>query len=123
MGSFQSQDYQVKNGNVLKIRSLELGDESALFNFYLQAAQETKHTLVCQEKLASVSRLVEKIENAKKSFSEIYLGVFNGAEIMGSLLFRVSMADHPWTKHVGEFGLIVLKPYWKQGIGRELLKL
>lgn len=122
MGSFKSQDYQIKSGRILKVRHLELCDAVALYDFYAQAAQETQHTLVCQEKLASLTRLREKIENAEKSFSEIYLGVFEEAQVIGSLQFRVALPDHPWAKHLGEFGMIVLKQYWNQGIGRQLLK-
>jgi|ERR1700733_11250808 len=123
MGHFKPQDYQIKNGNVLKIRKLELGDAITLYDFYAQAAQETQQTLVCQERLASVSRLREKIESAEQSLSELYLGVFDGAKVVGSLQFRIAIPDHPWAKHLGEFGMIVLKQYWNQGIGRELLKL
>ena len=123
MGNFKSQDYQTKSGTSVKIRNLELGDELALYDFYAQAVQETQHTLVCQEKLASLTRLGEKIENAVKSFSEIYLGVFDDAKVIGSLQFRVTLPDHPWVKHLGEFGMIVLKQYWNQGIGKQLLKL
>lgn len=122
MGRFKTQDFQIKNGNLLKIRNLELSDAVALYDFYAQAAQETQHTLVCQEKLASLSRLKEKIENAEKSPSEIYLGVLDETKVVGSLHFRIAIPDHPWTKHLGEFGMIVLKQHWNQGIGKELLR-
>lgn len=123
MGSFKSQDFKIKNGSLAKFKSLELGDEVLLHAFYTQVVQESQHALVCQENLPSLSHLREKIENAEKSSSEIYLGVFDDAKVIGRLRFRVALPDHPWAKHVGEFGMIVLKQYWNQGIGSQLLKL
>lgn len=122
MGDFQSQNFQIQDGRNLQIRHLVLGDEEAFYDFHTQAAQETKHTLVCQEKTTPLHRHREKIENAEKSSSEILLGVFAHSKIVGSLQFRVTIPDHPWAKHLGEFGMLVLKGYWNQGIGKKLLK-
>ena len=87
MGRFKPQDFQIRNGNVVYIRNLEVVDEAVLWDFYAKAAKETQHTLVCQEKLHSMSRLREKIENVEKSHSEMYIGVFDDAKIIGSLQF------------------------------------
>lgn len=121
MGNFQSRELTSKNGCIVQIRHLSNGDEQLLDAFYRQAAIETKHTLVCPERLVSLDRLKEKIENAEKSSSELYLGVFSNTKVIGSLQFRVTIPDHPWAKHLGEFGMIVLQEYWNQGIGRNLL--
>ena len=123
MANYQTLNYQTKDGQLLEIRHLTLGDENALASFYHQAMHETKHTLVCSERMHSLDRLQEKIRNAENSFSEIYLGAFDLTKIIGSLQFRVSLPDHPWAKHVGEFGMIVLQNHWNQGIGKRLLQM
>lgn len=49
--------------------------------------------------------------------------MFDEDKIVGSLQFRVSIPDHSWVKHIGEFGMLVLKDYWNQGIGKKLLRI
>jgi RimJ/RimL family protein N-acetyltransferase len=76
-----------------------------------------------QRKPTPDDKLKERIEGAIFSSSEFYVGVFDSEEIVGSLQFRTAIPDHPWVKHIGEFGMLILKDYWGQGIGKELLRI
>lgn len=68
-----------------------------------------------------LNTLQEAIERTLQSPCELFVEVFDEKSLISILNFRVHMHDHPWVKHVGEFGMAVLKDYWGQGIGRELL--
>lgn len=42
--------------------------------------------------------------------------------MVGQIHFRAMDQEHPWIKHVGRFGMFVLKDYWRQSIGAELVR-
>lgn len=105
-----------------EIRSFVSNDAEALQSFFHQSALESTHTLHYKEKPISISKLEARIKTAAESVSDLFLGVFDESKIIGQLYFRVQHPDHPWVQHIGEFGMTVLKDYWGQGIGTELLR-
>lgn len=123
MVQFKPKKFQTKTGKLLEIRSFDLEDVEANRLFFNRGADETTHTLVCKEKPISEEKLKERIKNALSSSYELYIGAFNYDEVLGSLHFRIQNPDHPWIKHVGEFGILILKDHWDQGIGKEFLSI
>lgn len=123
MVQFKPQKFQTKTGKLLEIRSFYLKDIDAMRSFLKKGTEETTHTLLCKEKPTSEDKLKERIERGLSSSSDLYIGAFDIDEIVGSLHFRIVIPDHPWVKHVGEFGVLILKDYWDQGIGKELLRV
>ena len=43
--------------------------------------------------------------------------------MVGLLGFHTIDAEHPWIKHIGHFGMMVLKDFWGQGVGRRMLEI
>lgn len=104
-------------------REIEETDAKVFTEFKKQIAQETQNTLIYPEAPFLKVELEAKRLLEQKNNPYIYnLGVFDQDKMVGYLNFRVPMAQHPWVKHVGSFGMMVLKDYWGQGIGQKLLK-
>ncbi|MBX9704459.1 MAG: GNAT family N-acetyltransferase [Silvanigrellaceae bacterium] len=118
----QKKYIQAKFDKTYELRSFIPSDAEALQSFFHQSALESTHTLHYKEKPISISKLEVRIKTAAESPSELFLGVFDKGKIIGQVYCRVQQPDHPWVKHIGEFGMTVLKDYWGQGIGTELLQ-
>lgn len=112
---------QTKSGKSYQLRSFVPEDAEALQNFFYQSALDSTHTLHYKEKNIPISKLQEKSNHALESPTELSLGIFDNGKIIGQLFFRISYPEHPWVKHIGEFGMTILKNYWGQGIGSALL--
>ncbi|MGK5594805.1 MAG: GNAT family N-acetyltransferase [Parachlamydiaceae bacterium] len=121
MPTQQKQHIQTKFGKMYELRSFILSDAAPLQSFFHQSALESTHTLHYKEKPICISKLETRIKTTTESPYELFLGVFDKGKIIGQIYFRVQHPDHPWVKHIGEFGMTVLKDYWGQGIGTELL--
>lgn len=122
MPQHPSSTIQAKSGSMYDLRSVIPEDSQALQSFFYQCALESTHTLHYKEKNIPVSKLEESSKKALESPNDLSLGVFDNGKIIAHLSFRVTHPEHPWVKHIGEFGMIVLKDYWGQGIGSALLE-
>ncbi len=60
------------------------------------------------------------IEKVLKKENDLFIVAEVDGEIIGSLNFSGGLRER--TAHVGEFGMSVLKKYWGNGIGEELIK-
>ena len=118
----QKQNIQAKFGKIYELRSFIPSDAQALQSFFQQSAVESTHTLHYKEKPISISKVESRSKIATESSSDLFLGAFDENKIIGQVYFRVQHPDHPWVKHIGEFGMTVLRDYWGQGIGTELLR-
>jgi RimJ/RimL family protein N-acetyltransferase len=117
------QKIKTKKNETFIVRSCHLEDIEDLQIFFQKGAIESTHTLVCKEREQSLSKLKEKVETALNAPSEIYLCVFDKGQIIGNLHLRAISPEHPWIKHIAEFGMIVSADYWGQGIGHALLEI
>lgn len=117
------QKITTKNNEIFIVRSCHLKDLEPLQMFLQKIALESTHTLVCKEKQPSLSRLKTCIENGLNVFSEICICVYDNDQIVGHAIFKAISPEHPWIKHIAEFGLMILADYWGRGIGHALLKI
>lgn len=117
------QQIRAKNNQIFDIRSCSIEDIDKLQSFFRQGASESTHTLLCKEYEQSSSKLKTKILNALSNPSEIYLCVFDEKKIIAQMHLKALSLDHPWIKHIAEFGMMVLEGYWNLGIGTSLLKI
>jgi RimJ/RimL family protein N-acetyltransferase len=122
MPNYQLCTLQMKSGEIYEVRNLAYDDAENLHKFFCQSALESTHTLHYKERNIPVSKLQERIKQSLESPCDLYIGAFDQGKIIAQLFFRVAHPDHPWVKHIGEFGMTVLKEYWGQGIGSALLE-
>ncbi|MGE5676976.1 MAG: GNAT family N-acetyltransferase, partial [Pseudomonadota bacterium] len=69
---------------------------------------------------ATVEQEESFLEHMAGQENAIYLIAHNGKKIIGSLNF--SGGPRPRIAHTGEFGVSVLKDYWGNGLGTELVE-
>lgn len=107
---------------LIHLRSLQAADAEVLQHFLSLSAFETQHTLRYRGEKLPACKILEKIQFSIESNTALNLGVFDSGKLVAQLMFRVALPEHPWMKHVGEFGMTVLRDYWNQGIGTALLQ-
>jgi RimJ/RimL family protein N-acetyltransferase len=95
-----------------------------LLVFRRQIASETTNTMqyVGQE-YPTVEETAKRLNAQLEDKSTINVGVFDSDHIVGYLNFRMPWGDHPWVAHLAQFGMMILKPYWGQGIGKKMLQI
>lgn len=114
---------KAKNNKIFDVRSCSIEDIDELQSFFRQGASESTHTLLCKEHEPSSSKLETRILNALSNPSEIYLCVIDEKKIIAQTHLKAISPNHPWIKHIAEFGMIVSEDWWNLGIGTALLKI
>ncbi len=124
MATYGPDQFISSKGKSLIIRNLTQDDASVFIEFRKQIAHETTNTYqyVGQETLPE-DQIARKLAAAVSDSIHLNLGVFDEKKLIGQLNFRPVIPGHPWVKHVGEFGMMILKENWGQGIGRRLLMI
>lgn len=74
-------------------------------------------------KFPTVEETAKRFALQQDDKSIINIGAFDGDKIIAYLNFRIPWEDHPWAQHVAQFGMMVLKEYWGQGLAMRLLEL
>lgn len=122
MSKSLSETIQVKFAKTYEVRNLEIEDAEELQKFLNKSSFESTHTLQYKERIIPIEKLIEKIKHTLESPSDLSLGAFDNEKLIGQIVIKVAHTEHPWIKHIGEFGMTVLKEYWGQGIGTTLIK-
>lgn len=112
---------QTKDGVALIIREAEEADAAAMLDYVQTVSGETDFltfgpgefdiTLEDEERIIAAHR---RLDNQ----------IFLLAEVDGRLvgMLNVSASQKPRLRHIGEFGLTVLRTYWGLGIGAALMQ-
>jgi len=115
--------YKTKSGRQIVFRHLAEDDAENFINFRGQIANETTHTMQYVGMMVpSIDETKKRLNFQKNDKNILNIGAFDGDRLVAYLNFRVPWEDHPWVQHVGQFGMMVFKEYWGQGIGSKLLK-
>ncbi len=115
------QEYTLKNGEILIIREAVKQDAQAVIDYVKQIAGESDFLTFGEGEFnVPVEAEEEILEASQRADNQLYLLAEMNGEIVGSLNFMGG--KRPRTKHIGEFGVSVLKEYWNQGIARKLLE-
>jgi len=98
-------------------------DDAALFHaFQSKVSAETTHTLQIASLAPSIEKVKTNWDETARDVVGLRLGVFDENKLVGQLGLHPLHAGHPWVSHIGQFGMMVLKEYWGQGIGRSLIE-
>jgi putative acetyltransferase len=112
----------LQNGSTVTIRSYNAGDVESFRTFVRKTAAETTHTLKYEGmEIPSAELLLQRWKNLETDPIAMDLGVFAGTNVIGNLRFFQRNPHHPWTKHMGSFGMAVSREFWGHRIGTQLL--
>lgn len=123
MSTREKEIFISKNSQEIIIQSCEENFADAYIEFASQIAKETKFTMQYEGKIISKEIIKDKWSKAKKSKTSICLCCFDNDKMIGFLAMQSQQPDHPWTKHIAEFGLMILKEYCGNGLGSRLLNI
>lgn len=114
------EEFYLKDGRKVYVRPLEAGDFEGFCCFFEQLAEETIYT----NQYPGRPRKSQEAYNAQlysENFCRWVVIDENGA-IVGTCSIGIERADHPWLKYGAGFGIMFLKEYTGQGLGRFLMQ-
>ena len=108
-------------GDSVVIREAKGSDANKILEYVNTISSESDFLTFGQgEFIKSIEQEEKHLDNSLKQNNAIYIIAEIDDKIVGSLNF--SAGTRPRIAHTGEFGVSVLKEYWKNGIGTELIK-
>ncbi len=113
--------YLLSNGSRLRIREVTAADAAALLDMFRQAVEESAFLMTSPAEARQLTL------DREREFIAGYVGhaqhLFLVGEVEGALVATLSVTQSKWEKqrHVGEFGIAVLRPYWNLGIARRMM--
>lgn len=121
MAKYGPEIFQLKNGKAATMRHCAPDDAQLFPPFHQLISRETHFTLQVESKPPTVEKTREAWVDSENDPYALRIGVFVDGKLIAQLGFRAQDPSHPWTRHLGQFGMMVLKEYWGHGIGRQLL--
>lgn len=113
-------EFNVNNEKVI-IRKANKSDAKALIEYLNVIGGESDFlTFGIGEFGESVEQEEDFIQNALRQENALFIIAEANGKVVGNLNF--SGGPRQRTAHVGEFGVSILKDYWGNGIGEELIK-
>ncbi|MFA6029753.1 MAG: GNAT family N-acetyltransferase [Elusimicrobiota bacterium] len=114
---------ELKDGRKAVVRHLEPADAPRLPDFMERIAVETTHTMMYVGRRFELKELEARLQRTHRCPASLDAGVFHDEVLVGALLLTPENQNHPWIRHCASFGMMLLKDYWGQGLGRRLLAL
>lgn len=120
-GDYQMKELVLKNGDAVVIRKARSTDAKEILDYVNIISSESDFLTFGQgEFIMSLEQEEKFLENAYMQNNALYIIAIIDKKIVGTLNF--SAGTRPRIAHTGEFGVSVLKEYWGNGIGTELIK-
>jgi len=111
---------QLKDLGEIKIREAVKEDAPKVVDYLAKIGGETNFlTFGPGELITSVSDEEASIEEKRKAINKVIIVAVVEDNVIGILSF--TGGERPRVQHIGEFGITVLKDYWDQGIGTEMV--
>jgi len=110
----------LKNGSAAIIRRANKSDAAAMLEYIDIISRESDFLTFGQGEFDKTIEQEESfIDNISKQSNALFIIVEVEGKIVGNLNFSGGL--RPRIRHIGEFGVSVLKEYWGQGIGTKLI--
>lgn len=123
MATHPAENFRTKNGRIVTIRHCTKEDIDSFLQFQPRIAEETNHTLQIIGREPSREGLQKAWQTAAEDPVALRLGAFCDGQMIAQLgLYYDSESPHPWTSHIASFGMMIVKDFWGEGIGRRLLE-
>jgi RimJ/RimL family protein N-acetyltransferase len=114
-------NFQTRIGERVLIREARGEDATNLLEYVNTISVESEYLTFGQgEFVMTVEQEIQFLEHCAKQANAIYLIAEIDSKIIGTATF--AGGSRPRLKHVGEFGVSVLRAYWGNGIGTALVQ-
>ncbi|MGH4120393.1 N-acetyltransferase family protein [Clostridium sp.] len=111
----------LKNGISVVIREARASDANIILEYVKTISSESDFLTFGQEEFVmSIEQEEKYLDDISKQNNAICVVAEIDCKIVGNLSF--SGGKRPRISHTGEFGVSILKEYWGNGIGTELIK-
>lgn len=122
MATYGPESFRLKNGETVIIRHPVAADFPLYPVFQQQCASETTHTMQVVGLIPEPSIVIKNWEEMEKDKVGLRLMVFHENQMIAQMGIH-PWRKHPWVEHVADFGMMILKNYWGQGLGKRLLEI
>ncbi len=124
MAKLEASDFSLKNGRQIIFRSLVPEDATFFLKFREQVPHDSTNTMhYVGMPFPSFEETAKRLSAQQDDRIVLNIGAFDSEKVVGYLNFRQQNPEHPWLQHMAQFGMMILKEYWGQGIGKKLLQL
>ena len=121
MGAFQTQQINLKSGELLILRQAYRSDAKSIIDYFNSIGGETNFlSFGAGEFRYTIEQEEEILESYLRSDNQVYILAMIKDEVAGAINLGASQKKR--LKHIGEFGLSVRKKHWNKGIGTYLLQ-
>lgn len=121
MARFDPETFLCRDGRALTLRSLTAGDAVQYQAFNDVIASETVYTLRYPGRTYPREEWAAAFLRDEQSPLNLALGAFDSERMIAQAGLHAASGVNPWVRHVGQFGMMIFKDYWDQGLGRKLL--
>ena len=105
-------------------RHCTVNDIDAFLEYQPTLARETTHMLQIPGRVPERTKIQAAWEASLHDPVELMLGVFVDSRMVAQLGFHYErQPPHPWTRHMGKFGMGILQEFWGEGLGRRMLEI
>lgn len=121
---FEPQKYITRDSREIIFRLIKSSDAETYLDFCHQVPEDSTHTMRYQGMI--FPDLLETQNRLQIQYDDLIIlniGAFFGEKLIGQFNLRPYIANHPWVKHVAQFGMMILKEFWGQDIGKKMLEL
>jgi RimJ/RimL family protein N-acetyltransferase len=110
-----------RRGRHVEIRDAEPSDAAALLAYFKRIGGETPH-LTFGDEGVPLTEAEERahIERIRGTDNTLFIVAESDGEIVGHLTF--TGGTKPRTRHAGELGISIIRPFWGEGIGEMLIR-
>lgn len=111
---------KTKSGTEYEIRKVKVSDAQSILDYLDQVAMDSDNlTFGPGEMTISLENEVAYLEKLKTAKNEVMYVAIHNNRVISCLSYAGGHRQR--TQHVGEFGVSVIKDYWHQGIGKEMI--
>ena len=124
MAKLESTKINLKSGQQIIFRHIAHEEAEIFLKFREQVPHDSNNTMqYVGMSFPSLEETAKRLATQLEDKNILNIGAFDSGKIVGYLNFRMLNSEHPWVQHLGQFGMMILKEYWGQGIGKKLLEL
>lgn len=124
MATYGPEEFKTRSGRTVILRHCDVADIDAFLAFQPQIASETTNTLQIKGRVPERLKIEAAWRSSIEDHRALRIAAFSDNRMIAQLSFHPeSQLPHPWIQHTGRFGMMILKEFWGEGIGRRMLEV